>query len=336
MIKEKNKYLANEQTFEDWFDTIPAGLIVINGEGMIEKYNQVAAEIFIQMKKNDSWSDVIKNNIEEIICNGYYIKCHSGKNILFKTQSLPNKKGQLVLLLDETALQNNNETEIKLQKLQSIEKLSATLAHQLRTPLSTAILYASNLNAKNVTADEINEYQIKVLEQLTLIKDHIDEVLLTTKNNVELINKVDIKSEIFSLTNTFNELYSEVIFKINISEHDNYHYCVLGNKNALRGAFSNIIHNAIEASIDDKIIQINFTHYLDAICIEITDFGIGIKNKYLEKILEPYFTTKKTGTGIGLTIAKSIIEAHQGRIDIKSEENNFTKISVTFPAIVCA
>ena len=114
---------------------------------------------------------------------------------------------------------------------------------------------------------------------------------------------------------------------------------LLADEEQLKEVFSNIIDNAIDAMADGGIISISAVYYKilpgnkkkNIICIEIEDNGCGIPEDKLDTIFEPYYTTKKEGTGIGLAIARRIVESHDGWIKVESHENIGTKFALYFP-----
>ncbi len=93
----------------------------------------------------------------------------------------------------------------------------------------------------------------------------------------------------------------------------------------------NILNNAIDSIYDSGKIEIRLVDNKRTLIFEIKDTGIGIRKDYLDRIFEPYFSTKSAGTGLGLSIAKKIIEAHRGTIIASSRKNQGTKISIELP-----
>lgn len=307
---------------KDWLESIPAGVVFINAEGVIDSYNKQAQELLDLHEENRNWSMVLKANVKQIANDGHYIVLLSGKSIVFKTQSLPNGKGQLVLLVDETDIYQSNHLAMKIQNLDSIEKLSASLAHQLRTPLSTAILYASSMS------DEANRE--RMLKPLMLIKQQIDDVLMVCKGQEKLIELINIKDEISKLIEDYRQLHVGIHLQFSLSENI-INTTILGHKASLVGALMNIIDNAIQANAHLSPIVITLDKQDQYLCIVIKDFGKGIKQENIERVKKPFYTTKQNGTGLGLAIAQSIIQAHQGKLEIESVADQFTAVSLYLP-----
>jgi signal transduction histidine kinase len=114
---------------------------------------------------------------------------------------------------------------------------------------------------------------------------------------------------------------------------------ILADEEQMKEVFSNIIDNAIDAMADGGIISIAASYFKilpdnkmkNIICVEIEDNGCGIPKDKLDTIFEPYYTTKKEGTGIGLAIARRIVESHDGWIKVESREKIGTKFALYFP-----
>ncbi|MBS0288360.1 MAG: PAS domain-containing sensor histidine kinase [Proteobacteria bacterium] len=319
--------LAFAQT-EQWLEAIPVGIVIIDTKGIIIHANPMAFELFT-FKLGDSWCAVLQNNIKATMDNGHYLFTHTGKYIVLKTQSQPEQRGQLVLLVDESEIKKNNESAIKIEKINSIGKLSATLAHQLRTPLSTAYLYANNLTVENLKGCDLKNYQAKIIEQLDNIKQQIENVLLVHKGVETQCERLDICLEVELLAEQLNTLYPFITINV-ISAKP---LLIFANRSALIGALNNIIENAIQASHDSKVINISINENGNFVEIDVMDFGLGIAQENINKVLSGFFTTKKEGNGLGLSIAKSIIEAHGGKLSIDSKLNQYTKMTVTLPKI---
>lgn len=310
-------------TTKDWLESIPAGVVFITPEGEIDCFNKQAEDLLALQKPLPNWSEALSQNVKQVVSNGHYIVLANGKCVVFKTQSLPNAKGQLVLLVDETDIYQSHICSMQLQNLDSIEKLSASLAHQLRTPLSTAILYASNLPSDTVDQD-------KIMKQLLLIKQQIEEVLMVCKGQEKMIENIAIYEEIVKLLDDYKQLHSQSMIHLQQDEECKQ-MIILGHKASLLGAFTNIIDNAIQASDAQQRIDIRLHKVANGLRIDIQDYGKGINPDTLEQVKKPFFTTKQNGTGLGLSIAKSILEAHQGTLEIASVANQYTTVSLYLP-----
>ena len=328
VLKQNNSVLAFAN-IEQWLETIPVGIIIIDTHGAIMHANQLAHEMFSFNRQTDKWFEVLQKNVKGSTDNGHYLYTQMNQYIVLKTQALPNNQGQLILLVDESEIKENNESILKTEKINSIGKLSASLAHQLRTPLSTAYLYLSNICPES-TDKELKVYQEKIQEQLDNIKQQIDSVLLVHKGIDALCEKVDIIAEVKSLIEIFKALHPHMIFHV---QAPNTIMNVVANRTSLKGALNNIVENAIQASTHHQAVYISINANNENVLIEVVDFGKGISHENLSKLMSGFFTTKVDGNGLGLSIARQIIEAHQGNLMIDSELGKYTKITISLPKL---
>ena len=103
------------------------------------------------------------------------------------------------------------------------------------------------------------------------------------------------------------------------------------DKDLLTVALANLAQNAIQASAAGQEVNLRLERRADSVVIWVIDHGSGIPAQNLENIFNPFFTTKPQGVGLGLPIVAKIIDEHQGRIDVESEENKGTTFEVTLP-----
>lgn len=332
VLHKKAQVLPEKPEITEWLEAIPAGIVIIDVNGVILHANNIACELFDFTAINARWETALKKNVKGISDNGHYIFSQSGKHIVLKTQALPDRKGQIVLLLDESELKKDNESKITLEKIDSIGKLSAALAHQLRTPLSTAMLYVSNLGLDNISIDDIKKYQHRIMNQLVLIKQQIEEVLLVYKGGEVLLEKFDLAAEMLCISEDFKALHPDI--ELNFYQAKDVETCyVWGNRQSLRGAFNNIVDNAVHASATNDKIDIKLFKKEENLIIEVIDNGQGMSQDVIAKVMKGFYSTKDTGNGLGLSIARSVIEAHQGRLTIESEVAQYTKIAVMIPML---
>ena len=99
----------------------------------------------------------------------------------------------------------------------------------------------------------------------------------------------------------------------------------------MRRVMDNLIRNAIEAMEDGGRLTISAREAKDEIVIEVTDTGIGIPESEMKNLFKPFYTTKPTGIGLGLTYCRRTVEAHKGTIEVESKAGEGTKITISMP-----
>ncbi len=252
-----------------------------------------------------------------------------GKKILTNMSAslLPDKQSILLVAKDMTSLKLLDEQS----KLAAMGEMIGNIAHQWRQPLSVISTSASSIKFKldfdqTVDKDFMKHTSDKIVEQVIYLSKTIDDFrnFIKGDNTIEDISIKEVLENTFSLVDaTIKNNY------INLETNINDDLIIYGNKNELQQAIINIVNNAKDVLKDkvnhdeDKFIFVS-TKKIDenTLSLKIIDSGGGIENSVLNRIFEPYFTTKdeNTGTGIGLSMVDKIIrERHQGEIKAYNE-----------------
>lgn len=208
----------------------------------------------------------------------------------------------------------------KLDKLVHIGELTSRITHDMRNPLTVIINYATMVrkNAKN-------KLDKKSLDQLELIEDEARKMYHQIEDVLNYVKLPPLKLQTHSLHDILKKVIDRTPIgddvEINLPKANPLITCDIDKMEIV---FVNLITNAIEAMNKSGIISINASENKDTITIEIEDSGPGINQENIEKIFEPLFTTKTTGTGLGLASCKNIIDRHQGTISVKNNPTMFT------------
>lgn len=208
----------------------------------------------------------------------------------------------------------------KMDKLVHIGELTSRITHDMRNPLTVIINYATMVrkNAKN-------KLDKKSLDQLELIEDEARKMYHQIEDVLNYVKLPPLKLQTHSLHDVLKKVIERVHIgddvEINLPKTNPLITCDIDKMEIV---FVNLITNAIEAMNKSGTISINASENKDTITIEIEDSGPGINQENIEKIFEPLFTTKTTGTGLGLASCKNIIDRHQGTISVKNNPTTFT------------
>lgn len=208
----------------------------------------------------------------------------------------------------------------KMDKLVHIGELTSRITHDMRNPLTVIINYATMVrkNAKS-------KLDKKSLDQLELIEDEARKMYHQIEDVLNYVKLPPLKLQTHSLHDVLKKVIERVHIgddvEINLPKTNPLITCDIDKMEIV---FVNLITNAIEAMNKSGTISINASENKDTITIEIEDSGPGINQENIEKIFEPLFTTKTTGTGLGLASCKNIIDRHQGTISVKNNPTIFT------------
>jgi len=211
----------------------------------------------------------------------------------------------------------------KTERLQVMGELSARVAHELRNPLGV-IKNAVEL----IEIDSENNHDVKFQKRIIMIKNATDKMLRQVNDVLDFVRSRPLEIEKNSILDILNSSLKYSIpkkIKIIKPKNDAIIFC---DSKQLEVVFSNLITNSIQAIEDSGEVKLRIIDELDRIIVEIEDSGSGILEENIEKIFEPLFTTKATGTGLGLVSCKNIVEQHEGTISVR---NNPTVFSVKLP-----
>lgn len=212
------------------------------------------------------------------------------------------------------------DTRQKLDKLMHIGELTSRITHDMRNPLTVIINYATM-----VRKNSKNKLDKKSLDQLALIEDEARKMYHQIEDVLNYVKLPPLKLQ----THSLHDILKKVIDRTQTSDDVTIHLPknnpqIICDIDKLEIVFVNLISNAVEAMEKTGTITISASETKDTVTIEIEDSGPGIADKNLDKIFEPLFTTKTTGTGLGLASCKNIIERHQGTISVKNNPTTFT------------
>lgn len=224
------------------------------------------------------------------------------------------------------------KSEIQNNKLLILGKLTASIAHEIRNPLSAIKLEIESMRmCLSNNESEINDSLNSCMEATERINSIIQTTLEFSRKNTRITNNVDL-NEICVKTNELLAAQAgkkKSVFSCKLEQHLP---SIRINKNKVLQVTINLTTNAIEAIQEGGKVQLR-TKITDSgtVILEIIDNGIGIKEEDKPKIFTDFYTNKKIGTGLGLGVCKMLIEEQGGKISFESKEGKGSKFTVIFP-----
>ncbi len=209
---------------------------------------------------------------------------------------------------------------VKSERLATIGTMASRIAHDLKQPLTIMYTYSEMLTPEILSKLDSNDKEKWLRLQNSIFDmNRIIEDVLDFARTTEIKKK---KSSLLSILRlALNHVKSSYGIEINLPENDISFRC---DSRKIEGVISNLLNNAVQALDGQGEIDVTISSDSKFVTIHIKDSGSGIPDEYLEKIFEPMFTTKKTGTGLGLVICKSIVEQHGGSISVSNKPTTFT------------
>ncbi|MFD1736441.1 PAS domain S-box protein [Bacillus salitolerans] len=281
--------------------------------------------------KKDAEKRLLKD--QEVITVRY--KHKEGHYVWIERSSklIKNKSGEIEKILaigrDVTERVRARELMIKSEKLTLAGQLAAGIAHEIRNPLTAIKGFLHLINAgvelKNVYLDVMSS-------EISRIEAILSELLLLAKPSDLQLKKRELHSilnQVITLLETEANLM-DIVFDKKFTSNEIALFC---DENQLKQVCINFIKNAIEAMPSGGRVEIRTAVEGERAIISFSDTGCGIPEEQLNKLGQPFFTTKEKGTGLGFAVSNSIIERLNGTIDIASEENVGTTITVRLPVL---
>lgn len=242
---------------------------------------------------------------------------------------------QVVALTAELAAANAETQRLREEaernkRLTAMGEMAAQLAHQLRTPLAAALLYAGNLENPELPATSRVAIAQKTVGRLKHLECLIQDMLLFARGEVLGREPFEVAELLGELAHTFDPLARArgVTFELSPAPAG---LTIVGNRKALAGALTNLIENALYAVTDRPAANVGLGVMAAAgqLAFIIRDNGRGMAPEVIARLFEPFFTTRIEGTGLGLAIARGVARVHGGGIDVTSTPDGGTEFILT-------
>ncbi len=348
--------IAERNLKENMLESSANGLIAVNLKNEITSVNRRAEEIF-QIKRTSVHMLQPAKVLEQEIAMTFDLALHKnefldmkevrrddkdGKTKILGISSSPLRDhrgdliGAMISVRDLTEIKKAEEVMTRMEKLSSLGRLSAGIAHEIRNPLSS-IYFNVQMLSKRLPLDEtMKQIFADTFEGVDRIKILVKSVLDFAKPSAPSL-KIDSISRVLehSISIMDPELKKKKI-EIELDQDGSLPYIVIDSRQ-IQQVFINLFLNAIEAMPDGGTIKIKSMiekrHELppNRLILEIKDTGIGIAPEHLPKIFDPFFTTKPEGTGLGLSIVHKILAQHYATVDVSSDFNNGSAFTLYFP-----
>ncbi|PTQ69952.1 PAS domain-containing sensor histidine kinase [Pseudomonas sp. GV071] len=314
-------------------DVLPGGVIVIDGQGVVREANPVACALLGKPLVGMLWREVIARNFAPRKDDGHEVSLKNGRRLSIATRSLSAEPGQLVLLNDLTETRQLQDQLARHERLSALGRMVASLAHQIRTPLSAALLYASHLTEQVLPVDQQQRFASRLKERLHELEHQVRDMLVFARGELPLPDRLAPKKLYDALRSAAESHVQGMNVRWQCDAHGGELLC---NRDTLVGTVLNLVENAIQAAGRDARLKIHFYTRGQNLRVCISDNGPGIDANTLARLGEPFFTTKTTGTGLGLAVVKAVARAHQGELLLRSRPGRGTCAILVLPLISVA
>lgn len=344
--------IGKMQAFTDILvSSLPVGLIATDASGKIQICNDAVQELLELSEKEitgkmpfdclhkkvasaflgnsvDSPKKKLDKEIEIINHAGKKKSLHLASKVVFGKDG--SFAGEVLLVRDLTELKYLEKELQRSERMAALGKMAAGVAHELRNPLSSikglSVLLKSMV-ADNEKGTDTAEILVKEVERLNRSIGELLDYAKPANLQKEFTSLVDILEKTKSLIEIDANIYGVEII---IDCQEDLPSLEL-DKDKINQLFLNLFLNSLQAMPDGGRLEVVASVENDSVCVDVRDNGTGIEPEHLSRVLDPYFTTKSDGTGLGLSMSSKIVEEHGGQLFISSTFGEFTNIRLTLP-----
>nr|WP_233282035.1 ATP-binding protein [Pseudomonas mangiferae] len=311
-------------------DLLPGGVIVLDGQGVVREANPVARHLLGQPLVGMLWRQVIARCFSPREDDGHEISLKDGRRLSIATRSLHGEPGQLVLLTDLTETRRLQDQLSRSERLSALGRMMASLAHQIRTPLSAALLYASHLHEQALPVEQQQRFAGRLKERLHDLEHQVRDMLVFARGELPLPDRLSPRLWFEALRRAAEPHVSGLSIRWQCDVHQGELLC---NRDTLVGAVLNLVHNAIQAAGREVRLKVHLYGRGNELRLCVSDDGPGIEPQTLARLGEPFFTTRTAGTGLGVAVVKAVARAHQGDLQLRSRVGRGTCAILTLPLL---
>lgn len=330
-----------EKQFEYLLKTLPVGVVMLSSTGHVSQCNPMAVDLLGEPLLGLKWVDVISRSFSPKASDGHEVSLKDGRLVNISTRSFQEGNCQLIVINDLTETRQLQSRIEKNRRIWELGKMSAALAHQIRTPLSSAMLYTSQLNIYQFDSDKRTDLCERIMQSLQHLEAQVSDILSFVKpdhSHWEWSSLRDIWGAVersMAASLLANNAKLLIRLETNTKKWDDFK--VSCHRDAFQGALINIVQNGIEAAATRKkngltdvnpCIEVVLSNEEIGLKIDIIDNGGGIPESIQKQMFDPFFSTKQYGTGLGLAVVKQVMDAHGFDMDITIEKDRGTTFSL--------
>ena len=299
---------------------LPAAVVEVGRDDRVIAANAMAHTLFGEQLTSCKWSEVVRTSQIDLSRDALFRK-HERSYSIAQT---PNRHaGSIFVFSDVTESEAIREQEQRQSRLAMLGEMAARVAHQIRTPLATAMLYATNATSGSNSRE-------RIVARLRELESMVDDMLLFARGTPpadESLNSHELLDCVVEDARVLLPPHIQLTLKAGTGG-----FALRGDRRALLGALHTLVANAAQ-HCDAAAGVIELSDSLDdegKLRLRVRDNGCGIDAQLRQQIFEPFFTTRPDGTGLGLAVVRSVAQAHQGMVVCESDSAGAT-FSIVLP-----
>lgn len=311
-------------------NALPAAVLVLDGGGYVVECNP-AAETLLQLPLHGRlWRELIGELFPLQAPVSDALQLHSGRLVTLSTRPLGSEPGQVLMLQDVTDTHQLRSRLEHSRRLADMGRMAASLAHQIRTPLASAMLYVSQMQSSRLAPEKRERFVARAMEGLKGLEKLINDMLLFARDGhgerellaVEELLGVLVDEAQGQCTALGVDCRTEIVGEGRM---------IMGNRVLLKSALQNLLNNALESGAKKIRLQSSASNAWYELVV--ADNGPGIAAEQQQRIFEPFFSARSGGSGLGLAVVRAVVQSMGGEIHVDSTLGEGTRFTLRFPVV---
>lgn len=305
-------------------EELPVGVVLIGAAGTVEEANPAARDMLAGLDKGGHWETTIRNNL---VGSG-----SAGDMVLERRRRITLTRRELgggtcvVVLTEVTQLHELQERVVRKERLSEMGEMAARLAHQVRTPVATAMLHASSI--ARMDDPKAQRGAGKILDRLRELEVMVNDMLMFARGDVGELVRASAAELLAQVLETVDPRMLHALSATSIAATDDARVFV--NRDLLVGALVNLISNAVQSGADHVALSARSSSegFLE---LGVADDGPGVPEEITARVFEPFFTTRAGGTGLGLAVVRTVAETFGGSVHLEGNANGGATFRLRLP-----
>lgn len=330
-LAEKARLVDRLQTL---LETLPAGVLVLDGVERVRDCNRLAVDQLGEPLLGESWSVITARAFSLEESHGAELALRDGRRVNIASRPLDSEPGRILVLQDVTDSHALQERVNRQQRLSALGEMAASLAHQIRTPLSAAVLYATHLGKDHLPAGDRARFAGRLGERLRHLERLVNDMLSFARGGSGGAEHFGLHDLLENFQQTIEgELQAAgAQWRLRNTAPDMQ---ICGNRDALVSALGNLVTNSLQAMPHGAVLDVQVQADANGeIELRLRDNGPGIPAAERERIFNPFFTTRPGGTGLGLAVVQATLRAHHGDVHLEAPAGGGCEFVLRLPSVL--
>ncbi|RMG28662.1 MAG: PAS domain-containing protein [Gammaproteobacteria bacterium] len=308
LVASRSERMVLAERLEQLLDALPGGVLVLDAAGTVIECNRGAEQLFGGPLAGRAWSDLRAEYVLGQDGASGEVRLRGDRWVYITQRPLVAESGSILLVQDHTEMRRLRRLHARQERLSAMGEMMARLAHQLRTPLSAALLYASQVAP--------SELRARLCDRLHKLERMIGDMLAFANGELREVQPFRLSTLLECLQRRVEPLVAHAGARFEIRDHSG-DGLIDGQCEVLCDALVNLVTNSLEHAGPTPWIRVEARRAgPERFELRVVDDGPGIPPAVRERIFEPFFTTRAGGTGLGLAVVAACVQAHGGEIDL--------------------